>query len=57
MRREAVKALQASDLKFKLYGGGWDKVGIKVTSTGEQHDKNANIREPLVQLGQKRPLN
>lgn len=42
MRRAAVKALSESDLEFKLFGGGWDKIGITATATGEQHDKNAN---------------
>lgn len=43
MRRKVVQALWKSDLKFKLLGKSWGKVGIKVAQTGEKHADNAAL--------------
>lgn len=42
-RRNAVKALYESDLKFKLYGAGWPKIGIMTKTSNEQHGWNAKL--------------
>jgi glycosyltransferase involved in cell wall biosynthesis len=42
-RRDAVKALYDSDLKFGLSGNGWHTIGIKCGRTNEKHAENATL--------------
>lgn len=43
MRRDAVKALHGSDLRFGVFGAGWQKVGISTRRTLERHRDNAEM--------------
>lgn len=43
-RCSAVVALERSGLDFKVYGGGWDRFGIKTVSSGDHDDvRNAQM--------------